>query len=217
MLDSNMAKLAGVVVSLFNAVVLGAVAFRSKAPKTWTLEANMPWLQTVLSSEKRLPQHELVENLLKLDQTLQQTVSASLTQVPDPTTLLIGLKAPIAQRVGRITDPTEHIEYMDMVTKCFAKQDLETRKFFCAWFLVRGASCLQGFGETTSTQEMKRRVRLVLGRSFEEPNQVFSELARTARWGTAATVVPRNDGFYDLTNQVLYESSDSWPRAAVCQ
>jgi hypothetical protein len=215
MLDLNMAKLGGVVVSLLNAVVLGVVAYRSKSPKTWTLQANMPWLQT-RTWDKRYPQPELVENLLKLDQMLLQIASPPSTQAPpDPSRLLTGLKAPIAQRVGRITDPTEHIKYMDMATTCFAMQDLDTRKFICAWFLVRGASCLQGFGETTSTQEMKRRVRLVLGRSFDEPNQVFSEPQRTS--GTKVTVVPRNDEFYDLTNEVLYEDSDSWPRTVDCK
>jgi hypothetical protein len=213
-----MAKLGGVVVSLLNAVVLGTVAFRSKAPKPWTLQANMPWLQTRGSPwDKRYPQPELVENLLKLDQMLLQIASppqgGPSTQLPhDPSRLLTGLKAPIAQRVGRITDPTEHIKYMDMATTCFAKQDLDTRKFICAWFLVRGASCLQGFGETTDMQEMKRRVRLVLGRDFEETNHVFSESVRTSRMGQ----VPRDDPFYDLTDEVLYEDSESWPRSIAC-
>ena len=215
MLDSNMAKLGGVVVSLFNAVVLGAVAFRSKAPKTWTLRANMPWLQTTVASwaPRQYPQTELVQKLLELDKTLLRTV-LQMTPVPDATSLLISLKSPILQRVGRITDTREHLEYMDNVTKGFKNQDLDTRKFICAWFLVRGASCLQGFGETTSTQEMKRRVRLVLGRSFMEPNNVFDEEART-KTNQGTLHVPRDDPFYDLTNEVLYEGSDSWPRSVV--
>ena len=210
MLDSNMAKLVGVIVSLFNAVALGAVAYRSKAPKAWTLHANMPWLQTA-SYRGRYPQPQLVQDLLELDSALQRTVLEP-TSTPDPLTLLNRLKPHISQRVKRITDPAEHNKYMDMVTTCFAKQNWDTRKFFCAWFLVRGASCLQGFGETTSTQEMKRRVQMVLGRNFEELNQVFSESARTAQ----RTTIPRNDPFYDLTNEVLYEGSESWPRAAAC-
>lgn len=103
---------------------------------------------------------------------------------------------------------------MNDVLSCVSKvQNQDSLAFQLAWFLVRGASCLQGFGEPTDVDEFRRRVREALGRGEEQSTEHrFNEVVRGRQ---ISVPLPQDNAYYDLTVDALYEGHESW-QAPTC-
>ena len=217
-----MAKIGGIAVSLLNATVMGVAAFRSKACKPWTLQGNMSWILSPAPPPPFLygarpaattPSEVLLSHMLVVDSQLAKLLTGAPMDVDPLFRALSNMKLSIRARVIRLGDYSAHEAYMKNVISCVSKpQETESLAFQLAWFLVRGASCLQGFGEPTDVDEFQRRVREALGRGKEQSTEHrFSEVVRVQK----APLPQQDNAYYDLTEDALYQDHEVW-KAPTC-
>jgi hypothetical protein len=219
-----MAKIGGILVSLLNATVMGVAAVTSKASKPWTLGANMSWILSPkpmshtawgrpFHTQPSTPSENLLDHMLVVDSQLAKLLTGAPMDVDPLFRALSNMKLSIRARVMNLGDYSAHEAYMKNVISCVSKpQETESLAFQLAWFLVRGASCLQGFGEPTDVDEFRRRVREALGRGKEQSTEHrFSEVVRVQK----APLPQQDNAYYDLTEDALYQDHEVW-KAPTC-